>query len=172
MKPMGSPSGHRFRSLWDILAVIVVLSLALLAWGGSATTALASTKASSLDFAKGHTVHTVNIVEVNGRFAFRPATLTIKVGDIVVWKNTTFAPHTVTSNTGVFNTRGILSMNQSFRFTFNRTGTFRYHCNIHLYMTATIIVKTSVSGSSSSNNSTSPQSPPPMTMPSSGGGGY
>jgi plastocyanin len=167
-----SQFSQRYKSSGTILTVIVVMSLALLVWGGSASPAAASTKVQALGLKKGPVVHTVRITEVNGRFAFQPATLIIKVGDIVVWKNTTFAPHTVTSNTGAFKTRGILSMNQSFRFTFNRVGTFRYHCNIHPYMMATIIVKSSLSGSqstSSNSQSQSSPSPMPMSMPSSGG---
>lgn len=173
MKPFASLSNLRFRPLWAVLTVIVVLSLALLAWGGSTTTASASTKAPSLAFKKSHVVHTVNIMEKNGRFFFSPATLTIKVGDIVVWKNVTNVVHTVTSNTGVFNTPGFLTPNHTFKFTFSRTGTFHYHCNIHLYMHATIIVKSALSNNQS--NSNSPTSPTPTTPPSMsnpGGGGY
>jgi len=173
MHPFVSLSNQRFRPLWALLTVIVVLSLTLLAWGGSTTTAAASTKAPSLALKKGHVVHTVNIMEKNGRFFFSPATLTIKVGDSVVWKNVTGAPHTVTSDTGVFNTHGFLTMNHTFRFTFSRTGTYHYHCNIHLYMHATIIVKSALSNNQSSSHS--PISPTPTTPPSMshpGGGGY
>ncbi len=140
MKPFGSLFSQRSRSLWATLTVIVVMSLALVAWGGSATTAAASTQAPTLGLSKGHVVHTVKIISVNGRFFFQPASLTIKAGDVVVWRNVSAAPHTVTSNTGVFNNPGILMTNQTFGFTFTRTGTFRYHCNIHLYMQATIVV--------------------------------
>ena len=173
MHPFVSLSNQRFRPLWAILTVIFVLSLTLVVWGGSTTTAAASTKAPYLALKKGHVVHTVNIMEKNGRFFFSPATLTIKVGDIVVWKDLTNAPHTVTSDTGVFNTRGILTMNQSFKFTFSRTGTFKYHCNIHLYMHATIIVKSALSNNQSNSNSpTSPTPTPPPSRPQPGGGGY
>jgi plastocyanin len=50
----------------------------------------------------------VKIVEKHGRYSFQPAKLTIKVGDIVVWKNVSDAVYTVTSNTGVFNNKGFL----------------------------------------------------------------
>jgi len=165
---------QRFRPFLVILTVIAAMSLALLAWGESAATTIASTKTAALDLKKGrHTVHTVKIIEMNGRFAFSPATLTIKVGDSVVWTNTTIAPHTVTSDAGVFGTRGFLERNATFKFTFSRTGTFKYHCNVHPYMHATIIVKTSVSGGQSNSNGSSSSTPPSMPQPSSsGGGGY
>ena len=175
MHPFVSLSNQRFRPLWAILTVIVVLSLTLVTWVGSTTPAAASTKAPSLALKKGHVVHTVNIMEKKGRFFFSPATLTIKVGDIVVWKDVTDAPHTVTSDTGVFNTRGFLTLNQSFQFTFSRTGTFKYHCNIHLYMHASIIVKSARSNNQSNSASPTPTTPPPTPQPGGGGhggGGY
>jgi plastocyanin len=172
MKTFVSQYSQRFKLSGTILTVIVVMSLVLLAWGGSAATAVASTKAPGSELKKGPAVHTVKIVEVNGRFAFQPATLTIKAGDIVVWKNTTIAPHTVTSNTGAFNTAGVLSPNHTFSFRFTRGGTFRYHCNIHLYMHGTIIVKGKSGSSQGSSSNSQPQSapPPPMNMPGYGGG--
>ena len=140
MKPFVSPYSQRFRSLWAILTVLVVLSLVLVVWGGSATSAAASTKAPTLGLKKGHVVHTVKIMEKHGRYFFQPASLTIKAGDVVVWKNVSDAVHTVTSNAGVFHNKGFLMTGHTFKFTFTRTGTFRYHCNVHLYMHGTIIV--------------------------------
>jgi plastocyanin len=173
MKRFVSQYSQRFRSLWVILTVIVVMSLALVAWGGSATTAVASTKVPSLGLKRGHVVHTVKIMEKNGRYFFQPASMTIKVGDVVVWKNVSDAVHTVTSNTEVFDTPGMLSPNETFRFTFTRAGTFKYHCNIHPYMHGTIIVKSVLSSNQGSPSSPPPSMPTPMPMyPSGGGGGY
>jgi plastocyanin len=83
----------------------------------------------------------VKIVEANDKYAFSPATLSIKVGTQVVWTNTTDAAHTVTSDTaGVFSSPGNVTQNQTFMFAFTTPGTFAYHCNIHPYMKATITV--------------------------------
>ncbi len=38
------------------------------------------------------------------KYAFTPAMLSIKVGAEVIWTNDSDAPHTVTSDTGAFNT--------------------------------------------------------------------
>jgi len=38
------------------------------------------------------------------KYAFTPAMLSIKVGTEVIWTNDSDAPHTVTSDTGAFNT--------------------------------------------------------------------
>ena len=169
MKSFVSQYSQRFRPLWVILTVIVVMSLALVAWGGSATTAVASTKVPSLGLKRGHVVHTVKIMEKHGRYFFQPARLTIQAGDVVVWKNVSDAAHTVSSDTGVFNTPNFLSTNKTFKFTFTRAGTFKYHCNIHLYMHAAIIVKSALPGNHS--NPTSPPPSMPTPTPPSGGGG-
>jgi amicyanin len=80
-----------------------------------------------------------------GNFGFNPATITIKVGTTVTWTNTTGAPHTVTSNDGTSFDSGIntpISANGgTFSFTFTKAGTFAYHCQIHPFMKATIIVQ-------------------------------
>jgi len=140
MEQFVSPYNQRFRSLWVILTAMVVMSLVLVVWGGSAASAAASTKGPTHGLKKGHVVHTVMILEKHHRYFFQPASMTIKAGDTVVWKNASDAIHTVTSNTGVFSTKGFLTKGHSFRFTFTRGGTFMYHCNVHLYMHGTILV--------------------------------
>ena len=74
-----------------------------------------------------------------GVFFFSPGTLTIVPGTTVVWTNETKAPHTVTSDNGAFGS-GIINPGQTFSFTFTTAGTFAYHCSIHPFMKATIIV--------------------------------
>lgn len=75
-------------------------------------------------------------------YAFVPATLTIKVRTQVVWSNDSNAPHTVSSDSGVFNTPNPLGINpgQTYAFTFTKPGTYPYYCNIHTYMTGKIVV--------------------------------
>jgi len=88
---------------------------------------------------------TVMIIESGGTFAFSPATLTIKAGTTVIWKNTTAASHTVTSDDGKSFDSGmtnpIAAQSGTFSHTFTTAGTFAYHCAIHPFMKATIIVQ-------------------------------
>ena len=71
--------------------------------------------------------------------AFNPATISIHVGQAVVWRNNDSAPHTTTSGSCSGNTctpmpgwdSGTLNPGQSFSFTFNTAGTFTYYCRIH-----------------------------------------
>jgi plastocyanin len=83
------------------------------------------------------TVEIVRIKMVDNRF--RPANITIEQGTVVKWRNRGDNVHTTTSDTGVWDS-GTLSTGESFRRRFRRTGTFEYHCSIHLTMTGTITV--------------------------------
>jgi plastocyanin len=56
---------------------------------------------------------------------FSPATVTIATGDDVRWTNRDTVNHQVVSDTGAF-ASPILRPNQSFRFTFRASGTYRY----------------------------------------------
>ncbi len=73
-------------------------------------------------------------------YTFSPASLTIAVGDTVVWTNNDNVVHTVTSTTGVFNS-GSLGNNATFSYIFKSAGTFDYYCTIHPYMTGKVIVQ-------------------------------
>jgi plastocyanin len=87
----------------------------------------------------GNTMEVTITTDSSGKFAFSPTSLTVAVGTTVTWRNSTGAPHTVTSDDGsTFN--GMVSTGGMFSFTFTKAGTFPYHCNIHPYMMATIVV--------------------------------
>lgn len=82
----------------------------------------------------------VKIGEANDRYFFGPATQYANVGDTVTWTNGTDAPHTVTSDSGGELASGSLAAGATFDHTFAAEGTFTYHCKIHSYMTAKIVV--------------------------------
>ncbi len=146
-----SLSTQRRRWLWIALS-LAAATLLLAACGGAATTpaptaTTAPTTAPTPTPTPATTPTPVAIVHVKivenedtHKYAFMPATLTVKVGTEVVWTNISDAPHTVTSDTGAFNTPSNLMMNQTFMMIFSQVGTFKYHCNIHAYMMGTIMV--------------------------------
>jgi plastocyanin len=72
-------------------------------------------------------------------FAFKPATLNIAAGTTVIWKNTSLTSHTVTSDTGAFDS-GIIAGGAKYKHRFKKPGTFAYHCSIHPQMTASVVV--------------------------------
>ena len=86
------------------------------------------------------TTGTAGTVEVKiVDFAFDPPTLTVPVGTKVTWTNTG-VQHTVLSLDGVFSSK-ILDRGDTFSFTFDKAGTFKYMCGLHPDMKATIVVQ-------------------------------
>jgi plastocyanin len=71
---------------------------------------------------------------------FDPTTITVSIGTTIKWTNKESVTHTVTSDSGVFNS-GNLTQSQTFSFTFNTAGTFPYHCIYHSNMKGTVIVQ-------------------------------
>jgi plastocyanin len=88
--------------------------------------------------------------------AFNPTTLNVQVGKTVTWINKDSTTHRVVSDIGLFDS-GNLTNGMSYKYTFNQTGSFPYHCSIHPSMTGTIVVTTNAptNTSSSSNPSSS-----------------
>lgn len=73
-------------------------------------------------------------------FAFLPNSLTISPGAVVTWKNLDGEPHTVVSDQGLFRSEA-LDENDSYRFKFDKPGSYRFICSIHPAMSGTIVVK-------------------------------
>jgi len=80
--------------------------------------------------------HTVAIDGVT----FDPATLAVKAGETVVWVNKDPFPHTVTSQTGGFESHAI-APGQSWSYTTTKAGVFPYLCTLHSTMHATLKVE-------------------------------
>ncbi|MCL5018446.1 MAG: cupredoxin family copper-binding protein [Candidatus Pacearchaeota archaeon] len=78
-------------------------------------------------------------VEIDN-FAFSPSSLTISVGDTVIWTNLQGVSHTVTSDSGNELDSEFLSNGETYSHTFSTAGTFNYHCSPHSSMKGTIIV--------------------------------
>ena len=80
--------------------------------------------------------HTVTIK--NNKLS--PASLKIKAGDTVVWKNEDDKDHTVAADDKSFKS-GNISPDDSFENTFKKAGTFKYGCKYHPRERATITVE-------------------------------
>jgi hypothetical protein len=76
---------------------------------------------------------------------FIPASVSIKKGDIVSWKNNDSAAHTVTSGSpedgpsGIFDS-SLLIGGGSFEHTFDSSGSYDYFCMVHPWMTGDVQV--------------------------------
>jgi plastocyanin len=72
-------------------------------------------------------------------FAYTPDPVHVPVGTTVRWTNNDNVEHTVTSDTGLFDSDG-LDPGESFEYRFDVPGTYPYHCEIHPSMQGTVIV--------------------------------
>ena len=82
------------------------------------------------------TTHNVEIIN------FKLPSITIKVGDTITWTNKDSAAHTATSldNPKVFDSDR-LDTGDTFSFTFTKTGSFNYFCEIHPSMKGAITIE-------------------------------
>jgi len=74
-------------------------------------------------------------------FRFKPAHITIKRGMKVRWINKDSTAHTATANNGRSFDSGRLGKGQRYLHTFKSVGKKRYHCEIHPFMRASVVVK-------------------------------
>lgn len=146
-----------------LLAPVLALSLLGAACGGASEAPPASTDGGSEQStdaseseASGSTAASGTQVDVVN-FAFKPKKLDIDAGTTVVWTNQDDILHTVTS--GVGQKQGIpgvtedkeakpdgmfdqeVDFEDTFEFTFDKAGTFKYFCAIHPGMTGVVTVK-------------------------------
>ncbi|HXQ53276.1 MAG TPA: cupredoxin family copper-binding protein [Stellaceae bacterium] len=77
-----------------------------------------------------------------GDFAFKQGTITVKRGTTVTWTNKDDEPHTVVSEADPKLWKSPpLDTDDSFSFTFNEAGTFKYFCSVHPRMRGTVVVE-------------------------------
>ena len=74
-------------------------------------------------------------------FTFSPASLSVAKGTKVTWTNHDDIPHTVTSaaTPRLFHS-GPLDTGDSFGFTFDAPGEYKYFCALHPHMQGTVLV--------------------------------
>jgi len=79
--------------------------------------------------------------EVSVEFSdYRPSQLDVLPGETVLWTNVSQRTHTVTSDTGLFDS-GDVEAGQHFSARFDTVGTYAYHCIIHPSITGEIDVR-------------------------------
>jgi plastocyanin len=80
--------------------------------------------------------NTISIV----RMQYNPATLTVKVGETVTWKNDDDRDHTVEGENGSFKS-GNIRPGRKFEHTFTRAGRYPYACAYHPRMKGEVVVE-------------------------------
>ena len=73
--------------------------------------------------------------------SFKPAELTIRAGDSVVWMNRDIIPHTATEAGGKGFDSGTMAIGDSWKHTFKTTGEVPYICTFHPTMKGRITIQ-------------------------------
>lgn len=73
-------------------------------------------------------------------FVFSPNPLTVPVGSTIRWTNQDDIPHNVVSDDKSFKSKA-LDTDETFSYTFTKSGTYTYFCSIHPKMTGKVIVQ-------------------------------
>jgi amicyanin len=83
-----------------------------------------------------------NEVEIED-YAFKPEIIKVKVGTTVTWTNKDSVEHNIVADEQSDDAPNgpLLNKGESYSFTFEKTGTYGYHCDPHPYMKATVIVE-------------------------------
>ncbi len=74
-------------------------------------------------------------------YKFDPETLTVTAGTTVTWTNKDEIPHTVASSDKSFKGSSGLDTGDTYSYTFDKPGTYKYYCTLHPFMTGVIVVK-------------------------------
>lgn len=124
--------------LGRILTAVLLLGLvlALVGCSGGGSSSGSGTGTAPAATAPSGSGATPTVIEKG--FAFDPATLEVKVGDTVTFKNEDSAPHVVKIDGKEL---GNQDPGASVTWTAAAAGTFPYSCTIHPSMTGEIVVK-------------------------------
>ena len=91
-------------------------------------------------------VDTSNAVASNSvtiqNYMFNAPVIKVKVGTTVTWTNMDGVAHSVSpdSPSADFPDGKLIGHDETYSFTFNKAGTYSYHCSPHPYMKASVIV--------------------------------
>lgn len=90
--------------------------------------------------ASKNSAESTNTVSISN-FTFTPKNITVKKGTMVTWTNNDTVPHDVKETDGKPGPKSdSLAQGESYSYTFNTPGTYKYFCSIHPSMTASVIV--------------------------------
>ena len=141
MRPPTSPRSLSSSRFTRVIAVVAVagMALALAACSSAAPATTAKSPSRSASSAPSATKPDTIIIH---NFAFHPGTLTVAPGATVTVTNEDKVAHTVTSTSGHYFNTGDVSPGTTVTFRApTKPGTYPYFCEIHQYMTGTLVVK-------------------------------
>ena len=118
---------------WLMLVLMVLCSA-----GAAADDAKGKDKEAEKTPATKRTAKTHTITIKNSKYT--PASLTIHVGDTIIWKNDDDKDHTVIADDKSFKSENI-SSGDNYTIAFKKAGTFKYGCKYHPREKGTITVE-------------------------------
>jgi plastocyanin len=126
----------RFAVLTITLIALALIAFGFLFYGNPIPTTTPSEVVVIIPNGAGENLH----------LGFEPSKITIVIGvnNTVIWKNEDSIWHTAHSNIPEFNS-GLIQPGDSFTHTFQRAGTYPYHCDPHPWMTGVVVVKAATS---------------------------
>ena len=80
-----------------------------------------------------------HVVTIEG-MSFNPQSLTVHIGDRVVWVNKDLFPHTATADTRTFDS-GSIAPDASWTFVAGKAGDYAYRCTFHPTMKGKLMVQ-------------------------------
>lgn len=135
-----------------LITIIVVIVLAVGGWviydhGKTNNNSLYGNNTNSSTQTNSNTNSTQSAatgnITISANMIFTPSQINVAKGATVTWTNNDNVAHTVIDDLN--NVGGPASGNiepgSTYSFTFNKTGSFQYHCSIHPAMRGTIVVK-------------------------------
>jgi len=119
--------------------ILILIFLLLIAFSCDAKEQIQSKeKVKSKNIQAGSDISSEATVAIKN-FSFQPPTLTVPAGTTITWHNQDGTDHTITSDTGLFDS-GVINPGKKFSFNFDAPGSYSYHCSIHPNMQGEIVV--------------------------------
>jgi len=130
--------GSKSRFLAWITLLFTLLSISSSCTKSSTYNTPSGSNIGSNTGSKGGAVPGANEVWIQN-MTFDPSSITVTAGTTVTWTNKDAIGHTVTSDSGFFDS-GNIGTNGTYSYMFATEGTFNYHCKVHPAMIASVTV--------------------------------
>lgn len=78
---------------------------------------------------------------VISNYKYGPEDIKVKVGTTVTWTNNDAVKHNVVSDDGKMPEGKLMAKGETYSYTFDKVGTFKYHCDPHPYMHGSVTVE-------------------------------
>jgi plastocyanin len=123
-----------------LLASVALVTLGVVACGGSGTSSTASTSSPGQGIAGGRLGAAAVIIAATDQNRFDPAMQDATVGEIIEWKNTGSVTHNLVFGHDASIGDPVLAGGGVWQVRFTTAGTYHYSCTLHDGMVGTVVV--------------------------------